>query len=221
MSHVVPKHEFITLTPIDLDDANENLRVFTGELEGGLNEHNFANQGFDLGHVDDSVVARPHAASEVSNGAAAPASGVSVTNEFEIPQNGVWSAVTGCTKSFTAVGGALWAIASCQLQSHRFGIQLALRINGAIDPDTIWPFADAEVEFDEPGGTNSTALARQSAGETALLAPALVSTVTAVPPGPCTVELVARTALEARDTSGSATRRKYSVYHREIIAIEV
>ena len=228
MTWRIPRNPIISGAPADPDDVNENFKAYVEELEGNLNEHNFAgkdtaNPGFTMNHIENEAIMRPHSVVTASDGSTAPDYGVSVADEFEIPQNGQWSQVTDMVKTFEARGGGLWIMASCQLQSHRFGVQLALRVNGTLIPESVWPFADREVEFDDPGDFQlpATNFFRRSAGETARLAPAVVEAVIDIPPGPCTVELVARTAMEVRDPAAVTAQYKYSVYHRELIVIEV
>ena len=201
-----------------VEPLNRNFADFDEEIGGRLNEHNWAASGFnDATHFADDIAIRLYHAYTESDGGDDPSYGAVTPGEFLIPHNSQWSAAL--SKSFTAVGGMIWVMASFQLQSEELGVQCVLRINGTIDPDSLWPYGDGEVERQELDADD--AFARRAPGETNTLVPVLVETLTSVPPGECTVELVARTTLEDRFPSTVTTREKYAIYHRELIILEL
>ena len=220
MSWKHPKENIRDEDALSPEAINRNFQAVDEEVYGRLNEHNFKASAFTgVSHYADDIAMRLYHAEQYSDGGDDPDYGVTTSNEFLIPQSGQWAAVTGATKTFTSAGALIWIMASFQLQSEELGVQCALRINGAIDPDTIWPYADAEVERQELATTTSSS--RNSPGECSTLSAVVLETVTPVPPGSCVVELMVRTALEERFPASVTSREKYAVYNRELIIIEM
>lgn len=214
MTHRFPPEPLRDAATLDLEDVNANFQAVQEELLGQLGEHNFAEDAFaDRVLWADDIALRLHHDFTESDCHDGTADG----NDYDVPQNGQWSAVSGCSVTLDSFGAVLWCLASFQVMSAELGLMVALRIDGVVDVDSIWGGAeDLDVE-DRDVDLESTYKERRSPGAVNLLDAGVCETLSIVPPGTHTVEVVARTV----GIGKSGIVGHYRLYHRELIVLEM
>lgn len=201
---------------VAIEDVNENFEAIVSEVEGRLNEHNFAADSFDLDDFTPGV-----AITLRKNVQASDCNDASTDNDdFDFAPSGQWTAISDLSHSFAAVGGLVWVIASFQLVTLRAGgdhpsyagVRFGLRVNGIVDPDSISGADDTGVESTITSGADGF-----GPGIVHVLYPCVAEALVPVPPGACVVELVVATVAENADFFAASHR----VHHRELTVIEL
>lgn len=141
---------------VSIEPINENFQPFVEELSGGLNEHNFATNAFDLSQFADDAALRLHQSipSVPTVGPLVGYSNPTLAGWVEIqPQDG-WQSFSeeGLRMEFTGRGGPTYLCASLNLhcgtnstaylllskfRQMGFGYLVALRVNGSVLHETI------------------------------------------------------------------------------------
>lgn len=223
MAWKYPKTRSRATQPMDLDALNENFEVVVQEMQGNLNEHNWAANAFTdaedyaLGAV---IRVRQFAAEVVPMAAISPppastAAVVSGTPYRALPDF-EWGQVI--TQTVQTDVSALWIMASFQHSVsdpagsvQRSGIQYAIRLDGTVLTETITGSGERQTDVNGEGydgdGTNMGFV---------------VDAVVPVTAGPHQIELVARMA------SGVALNLQYlanddywMVHNRELLIVEL
>lgn len=214
MSHRFPLHPLRDGQTLDLEDVNDNFQEIQSELLGNLGEHNFTEEAFsDRTLWADDIAMRLHRVVVESDGHDAAAD----ANDFDVPQNGQWSAVTSTSLTIDSFGGLALCTASFQCMSAELGLMVAIRVDGVVDPDSIWGGAeDLDVENREVD-VSTTFKERSTPGACNLLDAGVCETLVPLAPGAHTIELVARTVGIAKpENSGN-----YRIYHRILFVLEM
>jgi hypothetical protein len=223
-----PKWVIKDTQPLDLDDLNENFYAMTEDLYGQLNEHNFATSAFDREDLADDVAVQLHQAAAY----ASPGARALPANALTVQSNADWSVVE--THTFQNVRESMlhiiWTFqAGIQLETlagaygdysaASSGWDFALRINGALVPETISGTADRANESMSigftPGGLQVAGDedVRWSPGITHNRYPVLLDAVIPVDAGDVVVELVARMY--------APSLHRFAVFSREVIGWEM
>jgi hypothetical protein len=223
MAWKYPKTRSRIAQPMDLDALNENFENVVQELQGNLNEHNWAANAFTDAedYAQGAVLRVRQAVSEVvpmAAGVGPPVNIGSVVSgtPYQTQPDFEWGQVVLQTVRTDAT--VLWMMASFQHSVsspagtiRRSGIQYALRLDGTVLTETITGSGERATDTNGEGydgdGTNMAFV---------------IDAVIPVTAGPHQVELVARM------TSGVALNLQYlsdddywMILNRELLIVEM
>ena len=225
MSWKYPKHRIKPAEVVEIDDLNRDFSTFSEELDGGLNEHNWAKDSFTRLDCASDVSIEcwqtkqhqdPHAVVDSSS----EFSLVRASQAWEIIQ----STNQTCQISATTSKSVLWIIASVQHQQGSIDLfaQYALRVDGTIIPETITGCSALGSDLNHNPVTivktdNQDNQKILGSGIADFSRSVSLDTMVPVGPGVHTVDLVSRTLPRA---SGSSHRRAFNGA-RELIVLSL
>lgn len=222
MSWVFPKSLFRTGTVYDWLEFDEQLVVYSSEVNGFLNEHNFDESiGSDL-RTNDSLL------ESVAVRLVNTSDHVDVYTEASldpIPNTEQWHPVTGTTMTLRSRGGAMYATYSFQVVFYDMvagegpGLQFAIELDGSVQYNTLLGSGDLSNDYFEDDDIDSSELSAASGGGSvkARLSPHCVEGFFPIDAGPHTVKLVARNPYSLR----SGTRQEQYIGCFEGIIMEI
>lgn len=228
MSWKFPRHNIRSGYVMDVDDLNENIWEFVEEINGNLNEHNFASSGFSRANVADDAVMRLW----VDSTSADPSDRTATPTGYTDLSNSVGWQSAGLSKTFTG-GGVLWIIGSLAASLAYPGCLFGIRVDGKVLPWSVVGSTDFE---QEPVGAMIGGGAYRTNGGTYILGsgaddgrgnvtaapqlsyfPVVVEGIAPVADGNHTVEVVAMVQQHSWGASGNTFR----IFNRELIVIEL
>lgn len=222
MAWKYPKHRTRDTQPMDLDALNTNFETVVQEMQGNLNEHNWASGGFVSEYTTTmGAVLRVKRSSESVNVmtqfGTPPATKAAVISgtPYQVTPNYEWDVVMTHVVKTDATN--LWIMASFQhsvsdvATTARTGIQYALRLDGTVLTETITGSGERSTD---PNGEGID-------GDGTHMPFAIEALIPAVA-GPHRIELVARMAA-AGFASGVFTSSGdyWMVHNREMITVEL
>ena len=221
MAWKYPKHRTRDAQPMDLDALNTNFSLVVTEMQGNLNEHNWASGAFTdpEAYAKGAVIRVRQAYSEVIPMApttAPPANVGAVVSgtPYQVLDNYEWGSVVSQNVKTDAT--SLWIMASFQHSvsnaspTARNGVMYAIRIDGVVLVETITGggerHTDAKGEGYDGDGTHM---------------PFVIEAVIPVVAGPHRVELVARMATSVAGTAALASGDYWMIHNRELLIMEL
>lgn len=211
---------------LDLVEFNANMTQFANEVDGGLNEHNFATGAIDrffgaagtlydedIGisiHFLKPNVLDPHLA---------------VANLITLPHSTSWNPVAGVLKTFVSHGGTALVLIPFQITcpapaAMQSGLNFAIGFDGAVQMQSLLGSGDLSNDFKDPGEGVTVAGSQvsfdygTSPSVRAVQMKLMVSGLIRIPPGRHTIQLYSRNLFTV-----SGTPSQYLSQH-EIIVIE-
>lgn len=225
MSWKYPKHRIKPAEVVEIDDLNRDFSAFSEELDGGLNEHNWAKDSFTRLDCADDVSVECWQTKQAVD----PHAPVNSTSEFSLVRaSQSWEIIQStnqtCQISATTGKGVLWIIASVQHQQATDSLfaQYALRVDGTIIPETITGSSALGSDMNQnPVALHITnhndELKILGSGIADFARSISLDTMVPVGPGVHTVDLVSRTLPRA---AGSTHKRAYNGA-RELIVLSL
>jgi hypothetical protein len=225
MAWKYPKHRTRDAQPMDLDALNTNFETVVQEMQGNLNEHNWASGAFTSpeAYAKGAVLRVRRTSNEVVPMAAYPlpsseppanVADVISGTPYQVLPNYEWGAVMSQTVRTDAT--ILWIMASFQHSvsdyagTARNGVMYAIRLDGIVLTETITGsgerFTDAKGEGIDGDGTHM---------------PFAIEAIVPVVAGPHTVELVARMAATVGGSPSLIGGDYWMIHNREMITVEV
>lgn len=150
MSWTYPRYFLSANYVVDPDEMNENIAMFSTEVNGGLNEQNFQadiTQALIEGALTEyDIMARSYAKQTGVDPHAA------VGTMERVPHATRWSGISASEKSIVARGG--WALVIISFQS-RFptipsgmsGLNFAIEVDGSVNPNAMLGTGDQGNDF--------------------------------------------------------------------------
>jgi len=218
-----PKWRELDGYPVDVDTLNESVEAFLEEMDGLLNEHNWANEAVTrLSDVaPDATVQMRSRSVEVS-----PSIGQGNPPWYTIPlpigvtvvsSNLDWFVLDQMTTTVNTDNVNLWIMASFQQRggiplttdSVRFGSQYGIRVDGYVIWETVIGGADRsnDLRGEGFGGNNSCF-------------PVVIDAVLPVTSGTHLIEIVQRT-IRNENFDTPSTDDFWMVFNRELIIVEL
>ena len=225
MSWKYPKHRIKPADVVEIDDLNRDFSTFSEELDGGLNEHNWAKDSFTRLDCADDVSIECWKTYQRQD----PWAPVNSSSEFSLVRaSQAWEIIQStnqtCQISATTSKSILWIIANVQhqQQSDSLFAQYALRVDGTIIPETITGSSALGSDMNQNpiilSTTNNYDNYKILGSGIADFARSIsLDTMVPVGPGVHTVDLVSRTMPRA---SGSTHMRAYNGA-RELIVLSL
>lgn len=176
---------------LNYQDTNENLILYAGEL-GGLNEHNFDEEGFDVSQLDQGAVLR--VTSTRITGTLNADGGLDTGACERLTRSAGWQTSADLTTSFEHPGGLAFVAISANLRLlNPGGYLFAVALNGYPILESCLGGLDEGNEriSDDTGGT-STLKSVSCPGLYRQAYPIVVEAVLPVTPGTHTVSLAYR-----------------------------
>lgn len=224
MSWAYPQNRPSTGLILDNQEFNENLSRYADEVNGNLNEHNFAvncvPNMIDNGVTEPDIVSRLYSTKNAVNPHAA------TTSMVEIPRSLSWQGVDGAAKTIVSRGGLFLVFISFQLHcptaaSAASGLNFCIGLDGSPRMDTLLGTGDQSNDFLDTafgatvGGGEVTWDFGTSPSFKANQERKLVTGLFRVSPGSHIINLMARNLFT---TSG--TQNQY-ISSREVIVLEL
>lgn len=222
MAWKYPKHRNRDAQPMDLDALNTNFELVVQEMQGRLNEHNWASGAFtsDEATTKGAVLRVKQSAEEVvpfvvTGTPPATAGAVVSGTPFVLSPNYEWDVIMTHVVKTDATN--LWVMTSFQhsvsdvASTARTGIQYAIRLDGVVLTETITGSGE---RFTDPNGEGID-------GDGTHMGFAIEALVPVVA-GPHRIELVARMATSGASSAILVASSDYwMVHNREMITVEV
>jgi len=166
MSWAYPPYKPTTSQVLDLDRFNENLASYAYEVDGNLNEHNFASTNFvdtliSSDKAQPDIGMRIYRSETADDPRDAPASGIN------LPASVGWAPALNTAVEFNCPAGQLYINISFQFSSDELildqgmGIQFAIELDGSAQLNSILGATDLGNEtvtltsIDPPYGTKN------------------------------------------------------------------
>lgn len=215
-----PKWRDLDGYPVDIDSINEDFEATVEEMEGSLNEHNWAYQAVtSLDDVAPDALVQFKEKYQTVNptiGVGNPPARFLPTNGFQVAANLDWCVIDDMSTTVNTDTANLWIMASFQHQgsdpdagSFRLGVQYGIRIDGTLLWETVVGGAD-----------RSNDLRGEGFGGSYGATPFVIDAILPVVSGQHLVEIVARTPRnENFDTL--QTDDYWMVFNRELIIMEL
>lgn len=221
MAWKYPKHRNRAAQPMDLDALNTNFETVVQEMQGNLNEHNWASGAFTSpeAYTKAAVLQIRQTYTEVIPMAptvAPPANVGAVVSgtPYQVLDNYEWDDVVAQTVKTDAT--VLWIMASFQhsvssvATTRRNGVMYALRLDGVVLVETITGggerHTDAKGEGYDSDGTHM---------------PITIEAVVPVVAGPHRIELVARMATSVAGVGALGSGDYWMIHNRELLIMEL
>lgn len=220
MATKFPKHRPKNTQPIDLDAVNENfLKII--EEEGEYNEQNWERGAIKSRlKLDPGALFRqlnPNQSVDPGIGQGNPPPVSVPADGFQLPVNSDWTLIDDLiisdkyfTGSFIKICGSWQQESSDPVDpTVRYGIQYAVRLDGAILPETV------------PGGADrSNDKTGEGYNAAGMNSPIVIEAVVAIETGNHTIEIVARTIRNA-DYDVPPSDDYYMILNRELSVLEL
>jgi hypothetical protein len=236
MGVVFPKRRIRNTETVDPEDFNKNLLPFAEAAEARLNEHNWATEAFDASTTDrdyfsgnigftvrKAVQDVDHTAVDNGDPKADAIIAAEGAGGFEINHTATWATVSDAELTFDTIGGMALIFAqavywtTCDeeateyfVSEHDPGIQLAIRVDGAIIPESVTGSAESTNELND--ADNSTGIV----GVDQIPVTISLRTLEPLGPGRHTVELVVRLC-----GPQTATTDAHFILRRELNILEM
>lgn len=206
--------------PCDMEAVNQDIEATVEEVEGLLNEHNWAFNGMtSTDNMTAGAVVRMASTHKTVNpviGAGDPPPTAIIADGFQVSTNTDWVVIDDMVRTVTTDTANLWIMASFQQQpstpasdSVRLGSQYGIRIDGVLLWETVLG-----------GGDRSNDIHGEGFGGNATCIPVVLDAVLPVIAGDHRVEIVARTPRNEAFTVPSSDDY-WMVLNRELIIVEL
>ena len=145
MSWKYPENPLRPGSVVEIDDINRNFTKYAEELDGGLNEHNWAKNSFTKSHCTDDVSIETWRKAVEQNPAESPDD--LPYEYYRIQQQSSWAVISSATfrasETITTKSTTLWILASLQHRNtgitgeYHGVVQYAIRVDGTVITESI------------------------------------------------------------------------------------
>lgn len=222
----LPRFRHAASYVMDMDEFNTNMTQFANQVDGGLNEHNWANNALvnilTADKVDEDI------ALNVYNTKLAIDPATAVGSLTKLRHSTSWSPVTGASATFTSHGGKAMVFISFQLVTVFTALEVpplnfAIGLDGVVQQNALLGTGDPSNDFMETG-TDATVAGGQveldfgtAPGFRGVREKLLVTGLIDIAPGQHTIQLFSRNLY----TRNTATPPEQYIAGYEVIMLKM